>query len=114
MSRDTRILLGLATVALVCGCSSTPEAAGAASQGFRSRSDSDRKIIRSAQIAVTVGALSDAQAEVERIIAGERGFVESSTAAETHVSVQARVPAESLDAVLDAIANLGTLENRSI
>ena len=106
--------LCLAACAAVIACSSTPEAAATASQGFRSRSDSDRKLIRSAQITVTVGALPDAQAEVERIIAGARGFVESSTVAEASVSLQARIPAESLDSVLDTIAKLGTLENRSI
>ena len=106
----------LTASALAIACSSTPESPMAAQSAGVARGGGviDRKIIRSGDLSVTVGAPAKALAESQRIVTDAGGFVEGSNAGEARVSLRCRVPAEKLDTVMDAIAALGTLERRSV
>ena len=110
--RAAQSLLYGTALAVAIACSSTPEDTA----GFsRVRSESpDRKVIRSADLTVTVRDPASSLAEVQRIVKDADGFVESSRTAESDVSLRCRVPAEKLDAIMDSIAALGSEETRSV
>jgi len=113
-TRSTWIALQLTALALAIACSSTPEAQTAGFARMRQEPSQDRKIIRSGDLSVTVNVPTESLVEVQRIVTEVNGFLEWSSIAEAHVSVRCRVPAEKLDAVMDAIAALGSVENRSV
>jgi uncharacterized protein DUF4349 len=110
--RGARIGLGLAALALLWGCSSIDR--GPAEFARVRQESPDRKIVRSGEIAVTVATPAEAELQVQRIVTEAGGLVESSHVAAANVSLHCRVPADRLDAAMDAIAALGTEERRSI
>jgi chemotaxis protein histidine kinase CheA len=106
--RSTTVLC-LASIALGCGAdlASRPMAA-------REATSDGRKVAKTAELSVEVADPEKAAAEVERVVSGEGGFVERSTAEkDAKVWLTCRVPAAQLDRLMDAIAALGTEESRS-
>jgi hypothetical protein len=104
--------LQVAVLLLAVACASSPNPEVQFSR-IRTESPSDRKIIRSGDLSLTVSAPDESRVEVERIVTEAGGLVESSRTAESYVSLQCRVPAETLDATMDAIAALGSVDSRS-
>jgi hypothetical protein len=81
-------------------------------QGFAS---ADRKVVRSSDLVVSVDSLNETSLEVERLIKEAGGFVErSTTTQDSKAWLHCRVPAPQLEPVMDAIANLGSEERRSV
>ncbi len=98
---------------VVVGCASVDKARQPESlaQGY----SSDRRLVRTGDLAVSVESLERTSPEVERLIKEAGGFVERSTATKgSSVWLQCRVPATQLDRVMDSIANLGSEERRSV
>jgi hypothetical protein len=114
--------LVMLVTALALGCETPGIASGPvaeAAQGY-SRGDGrgparpDRQIVRSGDLAVSVGSPEAALPEVERLVAQAGGLVEGSTAAESIIWLHCRVPAAELDRIMDAVAALGDEDRRSV
>jgi len=103
----------LSVLAFAVACSSTPETSAAPAPALRQTAP-DRKIIRTGYLTVTVAAPATSLPDVQRIVQDAGGFLESTHTAESRVSASCRVPAEKLDAIMDAVAALGSEESRSI
>jgi len=110
--RWLRILAIFSVIAISASCSSRE----AAREGdlMRASSAPARLMIRSGEIAVSVSDPKKHAPQVERIISEANGFVERSTADESSVWLSCRVPAESLEGVIDEIAGLGKVLRRSV
>mgnify|MGYP001150318430 CR=1 FL=1 len=75
----------------------------------------DRKVVRTADLVVSVESPEKTSPEVERIIKQAGGFVERSTASkDKNVRLDCRVPATQLNQVLDSVASLGEEKARSV
>jgi hypothetical protein len=74
----------------------------------------DRKIVRTGDIAVSVGSPEQTLPEVQRLIEQAGGLVEGSTAEESSIWLHARVPAAELDRIMNAVAALGDVDRRSV
>jgi hypothetical protein len=118
-----RTIVGLLVATLATACASgdkshrvdhvTPGYVPAAGiQGYASQ---DRKMVRSARLAVSVDAPEETSSEVEHLVKQAGGFVERSTVTkDSNVSLHCRVPAPQLNQTMDAIAALGDEELRSV
>ncbi len=97
-----------------------PIAQGYASAGdARARGEAqartDRKVVRSGDLTVSVDSPEEMSPEVERLIKQAGGFVErSTTTKDSSVWLHCRVPAPQLDQIMDAVAALGEVERRSV
>jgi hypothetical protein len=112
------VVAGLATACASANKSHRTEMAApsyapaARTQDYASR---DRKMVRSAVLAVSVDAPEETSSEVEHLVKQAGGFVERSTATkDSNVSLHCRVPATQLNQTMDAIAALGGEEFRSM
>lgn len=75
----------------------------------------DRKLVKTASQSVVVEALQSARARVDAIALGVGGYVEEASATKNESAwMRCRVPAASLDRVLDEIAALGRETHRTI
>jgi DNA repair ATPase RecN len=75
----------------------------------------DRKMVRSGDLAVSVDFPEEASPEVERLVKQAGGFVErSTTTKDSNVWLHCRVPAPQLDQIMDSVAALGEEERRSV
>ncbi len=73
------------------------------------------KVVRTADLVVSVESPEKTSPEVERIIKQAGGFVERSTAStDANVRIDCRVPATQLNQVLDSVASLGEEKARSV
>jgi outer membrane murein-binding lipoprotein Lpp len=109
-----QVTVALALIALAIGCTSVDKSRQAASLA-QDYASSDRKMVRSGDLIVTVDSPEEASPEVARLVKDAGGFVERSTETrESNVWLRCRVPAASLDQLMDAIADLGDEERRSV
>lgn len=117
-----RRALALCTVIAALGCGSSqggrePRAADELQQRMSVVGGvvAERKIVRSGELTVSVSSPAETAPAVEHLVTSAGGFVErSTTAREADVWMRCRVPAASLDAVMDAIEALGDPERRSV
>ena len=109
-------MLGLPTAA--CGNSLMMPAASGLSEVAYGAADSaalDRKIVRTADLRVTLDDPDGGAREAQKIVEAAAGFVErSQTGDDERTTLTARVPADRLDSVMDAIAALGEEQQRSV
>jgi DNA repair ATPase RecN len=108
-----RAVLTLAAIVAV-GCASVDKARqpGSLAPGYAS---SDRKVVRTGDLVVSVESPEDTSPEVERLIKEAGGFVERSTATkDSNVWLHCRVPSSQLDQVMNSVASLGDEERRSV
>ena len=81
----------------------------------RAQSGADRQVIRRAWMSVTVGDLDEAVADVEDITGRVEGVIESSQRQEDQsVHLVLRVPAATLESVLEDFAALGTVDRQRV
>ncbi len=73
----------------------------------------DRLLIRTGEIVLAVSDPAETISEVETIVADSKGYVEQSTTEEMNVWLTSRIPAASLDEVMDEISELGRVVRRS-
>jgi hypothetical protein len=78
------------------------------------REAESRLLIRSGEITLSVADPEEMIRTVERILSTAHGFVEHSTADESSIWINCRVPADSLDATMEEIEKLGRLVHRSV
>jgi hypothetical protein len=111
---DFPILLIFSVVATSLGCSSVNNSSRSES-GLQNFAAPERIVVRSGDLVISVESLNETSLEVERLIKESGGFVERSTATQdSKVWLTCRVPSSQLDPVMDAIANLGSEERRSV
>lgn len=95
----------------VASAPATEAAAGGASAVSptpqTAESETERKLIRSANLRLRVTDLGAAEAAAQKLIAGFRGYVASSNKTEESLSMSLRVPRASFDAALAGIEPLG-------
>jgi chaperonin cofactor prefoldin len=108
------IVAALGLTAAAFGCAQVDKARLPESN-VQGDASADRKVVRSGDLVVSVDSPENASPEVERLVKDAGGFVERSTATrESNVWLNCRVPAPKLDQIMDAIANLGEEERRSV
>ena len=117
-------VLGLALILTGAACTSSPEspAPHVARSGLavaeshqQDFAGGERLLVRSGSLTLAVDDPAESAVEVTRRIEAAGGLVEHSNATSEHgVSLRARVPADRLDATLDAIAALGDEKHRSL
>jgi DNA repair ATPase RecN len=106
-------LAALGAVTLSMACASVDEARDV--EFARQRSEhADRKVVRSGDLAVSVASPEETSPKVERLVDQAGGFVERSTTKDSAVWLHCRVPASQLDRIMDAVAELGEEERRSL
>jgi hypothetical protein len=105
----TALLLALA----MTGCSGSSDHNGMMPLEFDS-DGTDRKIIQSGDQNVTVQETEIALAAVKEIVQQAGGHVERSTASESDAHVYCRIPAQKLEPVMDAVAQLGSEDHRRV
>jgi hypothetical protein len=113
---DYRILLIFTVVATSFGCASAHNANRSESslQNF-APAPTERVVVRSGDLVISVESLDETSLEVERLITESGGFVERSNATQdSNVWLRCRVPASQLDPVMDAISSLGSEKRRSV
>lgn len=75
----------------------------------------DRKMMRSGELRISVDAPEEASREVERIVKNAGGFVERFNSTKSiGVQLRCRVPATQLDQTMDDVTALGKEEYRSV
>jgi hypothetical protein len=116
-------LVALALAALLSGCAGSQTANESAPHmmqaGGRAAAvapaQTERKIIRRADLIVEVEDLEAAAEQAEQTVANRGGLLESAhEIADSSTRLVFRVPADSLEAVLDELRALGTVERSSV
>jgi hypothetical protein len=74
----------------------------------------DRLLVRRAELAIEVEHPADVPPRATALATSLGGYVQSTTATEGGVYLTLRVPATSLDAVLDSLGRLGHVESRTV
>lgn len=74
----------------------------------------DRLLVRRAQLELEVERPGDLAPRATALATSLGGYVQSTTTAERSVYMVLRVPASSLDAVLDSLGRLGHVESRTV
>ena len=117
----TVVALSAATLALGClSVEAEPLAGGYAAFALpgialSTSASTDRKIVRSGDLTVSVDFPEKISPEVERLVKQAGGFVERSTSTkDSNVWLHCRVPAPQLDQIMDSVAALGEEERRSV
>lgn len=87
--------------------------------GFARRMESspgsERQVIRTSELTLTVSSSADASKESERLVRSAGGYLERSSNQDgDRVVLRCRVPAAQLDAILDSLSRLGTEAHRSV
>ena len=109
-----RSAVALAVSTLVVACTSTGRSRSAESRS-QDAANTDRKIVRSGDITVSVDDPEEASREIERIVKDAGGFVERSNITKDSGGwLRCRVPATDLDRIMDEVAGLGDEEYRSV
>lgn len=81
----------------------------------RGRKSTERKVVRSGDLAVAVESPEQASAAIVHIVEEAGGFVELSTVAkDSTVRLRCRVPASKLDQIVNAVAALGEVKRRTL
>lgn len=109
-------------MALGAGCrsqavfdTSPPVLPGAPAREGAALARTERVILRSAWQAIEARDVRAAVTQVQAIAQSSGGFVESSSVSDDHhASVDLRIPAAGLDAVMDRIAGLGSETSRRV
>ncbi len=107
-----RVLVVLLSISLTIGCGSAADL-----PPFESSvqiPSADRNVIRSGDIVVSAEFPGEVAKEVESVVNAAGGFVERSVANDTSAALTCRVPAGQLGHVMNAIAELGYEERRSV
>jgi hypothetical protein len=111
-SAEVRSVVAVSIIAAVAGCAiDKARQPGAIAQAS---APSERKLVRTGDLVVSVGSPEEASSKVERIVEEVGGHVERSTATQDAVWLECRVPAPQLDQVMNAIGRLGDEERRSV
>ncbi len=110
MSRAVSLLL-LASIPGLLACASTPLAEFSQAP----QQSTVRKIVRTGDLDVSVSDTAVALREAERLVAEVDGFIEwSSVDTGKSVRLRARVPANELVTIMDALSGLGVEQYRSV
>jgi len=74
----------------------------------------ERQLVRRASLRLGVRELASAQQRCAEIVKQSGGYLESTSSTSDSASLQARVPAETLDQTLDSLAALGRVRQRNV
>jgi hypothetical protein len=74
----------------------------------------DRLLVKRAELSIEVERPADVTPRATALAASTGGYVQSTTSAERSVYMVLRVPAPSLEAVLDSLGRLGHVESRTV
>lgn len=100
----------LAVVSIACASAGRPARVASASVAT-----TDRRVVRSAELAVSVDSIAGVVAAVERLVREAGGFVERSTTNKgSDERLQCRVPGGQLEPIMDRIAALGDEQRRLV
>ncbi|HEX2204220.1 MAG TPA: DUF4349 domain-containing protein [Longimicrobium sp.] len=119
MRRARRLLVpSLLLLAAACASASAPpppRSSPQTAQTPQGRASQERLLARRGSMRVVVERPDTAAARAVRIVEGAGGYVDASTADEnSRVQLWARVPAATLDGVMEAFGGLGEVEERHI
>lgn len=78
------------------------------------RVEANRLLVRRAALDVIVADVVRAAARAQSVLVGSGGYVERAQRSERSASFTLRVPAASLDAVLDSLSTLGKVATRTV
>jgi len=112
INRSIRVGLAVLILLAMCSCASSPLAM--TSDVARSRQAESRLLVRTGDVTISVDDPKQALPIVGKLVSDAGGFVERSTADETATWLTCRVPADSLDSIMDDIENLGNSIRRSV
>lgn len=115
------LFASLAAVLLLAGCAeggeTTAEGERAPTQDLATP-ESDREVIRNADLSLRVADVRDAVVRIDSITTQSGGRISSesidSMGASVYATVTARVPAERLDAVITAVSDLGEVTSLNV
>jgi hypothetical protein len=108
-----RVGLSVLILLAMCSCASS-QLVAKNSEMVRARHAENRLLVRTGDVTISVDDPKQALPIVRKLVSDAGGFVERSTADQTATWMTCRVPADSLDSMMDDIENLGESVRRSV